>query len=38
MRSTLLGNVAVRAVVMGHDSGDFYRMAVMREDRRPTSR
>ena len=30
MCSTLLGNAAVRAVVMGHDSGDFYRMAVLR--------
>jgi hypothetical protein len=36
MRSTLLGNCAVRAVVMGHDSGDFYRMAVLRGDSRPT--
>ncbi len=30
MRKPLLGNSAIRAVVMGHDSGDFYRMAVIR--------
>lgn len=30
MRSTLIGNAAIRAVVMGHDSGDFYRIAVLR--------
>ena len=30
MRTILLGNAAIRAVVMGHDSGDFYRMAVLR--------
>jgi hypothetical protein len=30
MRATLLGNAAVRAVVIGHDSGDFYRMAVLK--------
>jgi hypothetical protein len=30
MRATLLGDVPIRAVVMGHDSGDFYRMAVLR--------
>jgi hypothetical protein len=30
MRTALLGNAAIRAVVMGHDSGDFYRMAVLR--------
>jgi hypothetical protein len=38
MRSTLLGNAGVRAVVMGHDSGDFYRMAELRRDSRATSR
>jgi hypothetical protein len=30
MRTTLLGNAAIRAVAIGHDSGDFYRMAVLR--------
>lgn len=30
MRATLLGKAAIRAVVMGHDSGDFYRLAVLR--------
>jgi hypothetical protein len=29
MRASLLGKAAIRAVVMGHDSGDFYRMAVL---------
>jgi hypothetical protein len=38
MRSTLLGNAPIRAVVMGHDSGDFHRIAVLREDSRPTRR
>ena len=32
MRTTMLGNAAIRAVVMGHDSGDFYRMAVLRAE------
>lgn len=31
MREKLLGTAAVRAVVIGHDSGDFYRMAVLRK-------
>jgi hypothetical protein len=30
MRASLLGKAPVRAVVIGHDSGDFYRMAVLR--------
>lgn len=30
MRETLLGDASVRAVVIGHDNGDFYRMAVLR--------
>jgi hypothetical protein len=30
MRANLLGDVAVRAILIGHDSGDFYRMAVLR--------
>jgi hypothetical protein len=30
MRATLLGDAPIRAVVIGHDSGDFYRMAVLR--------
>jgi len=30
VHTTLLGNAAIRAVVIGHDSGDFYRMAVLR--------
>ena len=30
IRQTLLGGVSIRAVVIGHDSGDFYRMAVLR--------
>jgi hypothetical protein len=29
MRTKLLGSAKQRAVVMGHDSGDFYRMAVL---------
>ncbi|MBL8822632.1 MAG: hypothetical protein JNJ77_08605 [Planctomycetia bacterium] len=29
MRVNLLGNAAIRAVVMGHDSGDFYRISVL---------
>jgi hypothetical protein len=29
MRDLLLGNVPVRAIVIGHDSGDFYRIAVL---------
>jgi hypothetical protein len=29
MRASLVGDAALRAVVMGHDSGDFYRMAVL---------
>jgi hypothetical protein len=29
MRATLLGDAVVRAIVIGHDSGDFYRMAVL---------
>jgi hypothetical protein len=29
VRSILLGNAPLRAVVIGHDSGDFYRMAVL---------
>lgn len=33
MRANLLGDAAVRAVVMGHDSGDFYRIAVLRAKR-----
>ncbi|MBS0261271.1 MAG: hypothetical protein JSS02_04885 [Planctomycetes bacterium] len=28
-RALLLGNVPKRAIVMGHDSGDFYRLAVL---------
>lgn len=28
-RLQLLGNANIRAIVMGHDSGDFYRMAVL---------
>jgi hypothetical protein len=31
MRTILLGDAPIRAVVIGHDSGDFYRMAVLRE-------
>jgi hypothetical protein len=34
MRATLLANARVRAVVMGHDEGDFYRMAVLRASQR----
>ena len=30
MRAALLGDAPIRAVVIGHDSGDFYRMAVLR--------
>jgi hypothetical protein len=30
MRATLLGNAPFRAIVFGHDSGDFYRLAVLR--------
>jgi hypothetical protein len=30
MQSVLLGGSSVRAIVMGHDSGDFYRVAVLR--------
>ena len=30
MRATLLGDAPIRAVAIGHDSGDFYRMAVLR--------
>jgi hypothetical protein len=30
MRSALLGEALIRAIVIGHDSGDFYRMAVLR--------
>lgn len=30
MRTNLLGDATIRAIVMGHDSGDFYRMAVIR--------
>lgn len=33
MRAALLGNAPVRAVVIGHDSGDFYRMAVLTAER-----
>jgi hypothetical protein len=29
LRATLRGDAAIRAVVIGHDSGDFYRMAVL---------
>lgn len=30
LRTALLGEASVRAVVIGHDSGDFYRIAVLR--------
>ncbi|QDU58886.1 hypothetical protein [Aeoliella mucimassa] len=30
MRTQLLKSAPIRAVVMGHDSGDFYRMAVLK--------
>jgi hypothetical protein len=30
MSAIMLGEARERAVVMGHDSGDFYRMAVLR--------
>ena len=30
MKAQLLGNAKQRAVALGHDSGDFYRMAVLR--------
>jgi hypothetical protein len=32
MRHHLLGNAPVRAVVIGHDSGGFYRLAVLRAE------
>ena len=32
MKSQLLGKSKMRAIVMGHDSGDFYRMAVLRAE------
>src|SRR5262249_3790337 len=34
MRMSLLGKAAIRAVAMGHDSGDFYRMAVLGVEKR----
>lgn len=33
LRATLLGTARVRAVVMGHDSGDFYRLAVLKSEK-----
>ena len=32
MKSHLLGNAEMRAVVIGHDNGDFYRLSVLRRD------
>jgi hypothetical protein len=32
MRKYLLGGAPIRAVVMGHDSGDFYRMSVLQSN------
>jgi hypothetical protein len=37
MRTTLLGDAPARAVVIGHDSGDFYRMAVLLANASPRS-
>jgi len=30
MRAVLLGDAPIRAIVIGHDSGDFYRMSILR--------